>query len=451
MGLKAFRSRRVVLADGVRAACLVVDQDAGRIVEVCDEPPAGLPIEDFGDDALLPGLVDTHVHLNEPGRTEWEGFETGTRAAAAGGVTTIVDMPLNCLPPTTDVAALEAKREAAKGKCWVDWRAWGGSEGRSDFGNRGELEGLAAAGVAGFKCFMIDPGCEGLGMIDDPRLGVAMPEIARLGLPLLVHAELAGPCVAADEKLEADGADWNRYETYLASRPAMAEVLAIMRLISLGRLTNCWIHIVHLSSAENLDMLRKAKLDGVRLTVETCPHYLYFAAEDIGDGATLLKCAPPIRDEANRLALWEGLRDGTIDLVASDHSPCLPEMKKGSFKEAWGGIASLSLGLSVMWTRAVTNGFGLADLSRWMALEPARLAGLEGHKGGLAVGCDADFVVFSPEETFTVTDSDLYFRSRVSPYVGERLQGRARKTFLRGDLVFEDGRFLGQARGVEVR
>jgi allantoinase len=425
--------------------------DGGRIVGIADEPPVGATQLDFGDDALLPGLVDTHVHLNEPGRTEWEGFETGTQAAAAGGVTTVVDMPLNCLPETTNVAALEAKRSAADGKCWVDWLPWGGAVGSSGGGNHEHLAGLAAAGVPGYKCFLIYPGCEGFGLIDEAELRLAMPEIAKTGLPLLVHAELTGPCTDASAKLA--GKDWRKYATYLASRPDEAELDAIAMMIRLAREFDCWVHIVHLATAQALPMLRAAKDEGLKITVETCPHYLYFAAEGIDDGATLTKCAPPIRSAANRTGLWEGLRDGTIDLVATDHSPCPVEMKGlalGSFQAAWGGIASISLGLPVTWTQAAAYGFGLTDLARWMAVKPAELSGLSGRKGRIAVGCDADFSVFAPEESWTVTDSDLWFRHKVSPYLGERLTGRVKRTFLRGKCVF-DGGLVGEPGGREVR
>jgi allantoinase len=455
----AYISRRVVFPDGVRPAAVVVDQGSGLIVRVADADAYGRvdEVHDLGEDALLPGLIDPHVHINEPGRTEWEGFRTATRAAAAGGITTVVDMPLNCLPPTTTVAGLEAKRAAAAGQCSVDWLAWGGAEN----GNQVHLAELAAAGVPGYKCFLVYPGCDGLGLLDEANLRAAMPILAATGLPLLVHAELPGPIAAAAQGLV--GADFRTYAAYLASRPDEAELEAIRLLIALCREFGTRVHIVHLATALGLPLIRAAKAEGLPITVETCPHYLYFAAEEIGDGATLKKCAPPIRGRANRELLRAAAMDGTLDLIASDHSPCPPEMKgveAGEFDKAWGGIASLSLGASVIntilgapcldseaWDRTTS----LSHLARLMSSAPARLAGVGKRKGRIAEGFDADLMVFAPEETFTVAQEDLHFRHLISPYVGERLTGRVKRTILRGNVVYNCGRFPGEPMGREVR
>jgi allantoinase len=445
---QAFLSTRVVLPEGVGPATVVVAD--GRIEQVTHgrAVPEDCEVLDFGSDCILPGLVDTHVHINEPGRTEWEGFFTATRAAAAGGYTTLVDMPLNCLPETTTVAALDQKRAAAEGNCWVDWAAWGGVV--SD--NQAHIAPLAAAGVPGFKCFLIYPGIEGFTMVDEAQLREAMPHVAESGLPLLVHAELSAPLERAAAIL-AD-ADWTKYSTYLASRPDEAEISAIELMIRLCREFACPIHIVHLSSAKALAMLGNARSEGLPITVETCPHYLHFVSERIREGATLFKCAPPIRDRMNRDCLWEGLLTGVIDLVASDHSPCPPEMKRldsGNFQQAWGGIAGLSVTLPVMWTGLRERGLGLTYLARWMAEAPARLAGVAGRKGRIAVGRDADFVVFAPESFFTLTADRLHYRHPVSPYLGERLWGVVKHTFLRGDRVFSDGAFGSRPVGRELR
>jgi allantoinase len=445
---KAFLSRRVVTPHGIEAAA-VLFQD-GRILDVVpqDELPAETSVTDFGDAAILPGLVDSHVHINEPGRTEWEGFRTATRGAAAGGYTLLVDMPLNCLPATTTVAALEAKRKAASGQCRVDWMAWGGVVS----GNQEHIEGLAAAGVPGFKCFLIHPGIDGFTMVTERELRAALPHVARTGLPLLVHAELPGPVEQATRQLAE--ADWSKYATYLQSRPDEAELSAIRLMISLRREYHFRLHIVHLATSQALDMLCAAKSGGALVSVETCPHYLHLSSDKIPDGQTLFKCAPPIRSRDNREKLWQGLREGVIDLVATDHSPCPPEMKglgERNFRTAWGGISSLSLALPVMWTEAKGRGFTLADIARWMAEGPARLAGCESRKGRIAKDLDADFVVFEPEAEFTATEERLSYRHRVSPYLGERLLGVIKSTYLRGNCVFADGEFPGEPGGRELR
>jgi allantoinase len=447
MSLQAFVSERVVVADGIRPAAILVQGERIHAVVSHAEIPSGTDIHDFGKAAILPGLVDSHVHINDPGRSDWEGFETATRAAAAGGFTTLVDMPLNCIPASITVDALQQKRAAAQGKCRVDWAAWGGVVK----GNHQDIEPLAAAGVPGFKCFLIHSGIDEFTMVDEADLRTALPHLARTGLPLLVHAELAGPVDAATELLA--NADWRTYATYLQSRPDEAELSAIRMMLSLCREYAFRLHIVHLASAQALPELRAARSQGLPVTVETCPHYLHLEAETIPNGATLYKCAPPIRTRANREALWQGLRDGIIDLVVTDHSPCPPAMKRldeGSFKTAWGGIASLSVALAVMWTEASQRGFSLMDITRWMAEGPARLAGCHSRKGRIAAGYDADLVVFDPEANFKVTPERLHYRHPVSPYVGESLRGVVKATYLRGQPVFVDGTFPGEPRGREL-
>ncbi|HKO19271.1 MAG TPA: allantoinase AllB [Acidobacteriaceae bacterium] len=445
---QAFVAERVVTPDGTWRAAVVVER--GVVSALCDVEaiPGSAEVVDFGNRVLMPGMVDSHVHINEPGRTEWEGFATATRAAAAGGYTLLVDMPLNCLPETTTVEALELKRKVAEGKCLVDWAAWGGAVAD----NQADLLPLARAGVPGYKCFLIYPGCDGFTMIDREQLARALPAIAESGLPLLVHAELARPIDRALGKLT--DADWRKYATYLASRPDEAELEAIEMMIDLCRRYKFRLHIVHLSSARALPVLRAAKSEGLTVTVETCPHYLHFASEEIADGNTLAKCAPPIRNAENREALWDALREGVIDLVATDHSPCLPEMKRleeGRFDLAWGGIASLSVGLSVVWTEAQRRGFALEDVVRWMSVGPTKLSGMQDRAGAIAVGRDANLVVFNPDAEFEVTPERLHFRHPVSPYVGARLSGVVEATYLRGEAVWSSAGFDSRLRGRELR
>jgi allantoinase len=446
LSLQGFIASRVVTPEGIRPAAILVEGERIQAVVSRDEIPPSYKTHDFGEAAILPGLVDSHVHINDPGRAEWEGFETATRAAAAGGYTMLVDMPLNCVPATTTVAALEAKRAAAQSKCRIDWAAWGGVV----HDNPNHIEALAAAGVRGFKCFLVDSGVKEFTMVTEQQLRMALPHVARTGLPLLAHAELPGPIDRATDALVRS--DWNCYSTYLQSRPDEAELSAIRLMLSLCREYGFRLHIVHLSTSEALEELRAARAEGLPVTVETCPHYLHLTAETIADGATLKKCAPPIRSRENCEGLWRGLGDGIIDQVVTDHSPCPPAMKRigeGNFRAAWGGIASLSVALPLMWTEANRRGYTLLDLARWMAAEPARLAGCDARKGRISAGHDADFAVFDSDREFILTEDRLHYRHPVSPYLGETLRGVVKATYLRGSLVFAEGKFPGEPRGLE--
>ncbi len=406
----------------------------GRIAAVgdLDADFGGAPVLEALDAVVMPGLVDSHVHVNEPGRTEWEGWETATRAAAAGGVTTICDMPLNSIPVTTTPAAVEEKARHAARSARVDWALWGGLVPQN--ANPRDLDALLDAGVPGVKGFLVPSGIDEFPNVTERDLEIAMPILARRGSVLLVHAELPGPIERA-----GTAGDPRAHATWLRSRPNAAEDDAIALLIRLAERTGCRVHVVHLSSASALPLLAGARRRGVPITVETCPHYLTFAAEDVPDGRTEYKCAPPIRERQNRELLWEGLRDRVLDMVVSDHSPCTPELKRketGDFLEAWGGISSLQLLLPALATEALARGFSLEDVARLSCAAPARLAGL-GAKGEIAEGRDADLVVWYPEKELTVIAADLRHRHGVTPYIGRVLRGVVEKTFVRGELVFD--------------
>ena len=427
------RSTRVLTAAGIAPA--VVHIAGGRITRLSgynDYPPHAL-LDDAGSLVVMPGVVDTHVHFNEPGRTEWEGLASGTAAAAVGGVTTVVDMPLNSVPATTDVEGFDRKRAAADGRVYVDVAFWGGVVP----GNTNQLRALAGRGVAGFKAFMVPSGVDEFPHVSEQDLRDAMPVLADLGLPLLVHAEWPGIIDGASRDFA--GCDPRRYDTWLSSRPPHAETEAIDLLIRLCREYRTRIHIVHLAAAAALPALGGARAERLAITVETCPHYLTFAAEGIVDGATAFKCAPPIREKRNQAALWRALAEGTIDLIASDHSPCPPAMKQlesGDFVKAWGGIGSVELLLSAVWTGAVQHGLPLARVARLLCTAPAELAGLKSRKGSIAVGLDADLVMWDPDAEFTVDQRRLRQRNKITPYDGLRLRGAVHRTYLRGQLVY---------------
>src|SRR5689334_14089106 len=434
------RAQRVVLPDEIGPRSLHVRD--GRIVDVAgyDEIARDGEIVDIDDaSVVMPGLVDTHVHINSPGRTEWEGFRSATAAGAAGGVTTLIDMPLNSIPATTTLAAFKTKLDQARGDCFVDVGFWGGVVP----GNTAELAPMFAAGVVGFKCFLVPSGVDEFEYVTEADLREAMPELARLDALLIVHAELPGPIKTVDVSA-------SDYQTFLESRPRAAENEAIELMIRLSREFNTRVHIVHLSSADAVPLLREAQREGVRIEAETCPHYLHFFAEEIPAGATEFKCCPPIREQSNREKLWEGLADGTIGLIVSDHSPCPGEMKlreSGDFMKAWGGIASLQLRLPVVWTEARRRGFSLLDVTRWLCTHPAEQVSLDSGKGAIAIGNDADLVIWNPDAQFTVNASSLLHRHKITPYDHEPLTGVVQKTFLRGQKIYDVGRFVESPSG----
>ncbi|MGW3424549.1 allantoinase AllB [Streptomyces phaeochromogenes] len=426
------RSMRVITPEGTRAASVAVS--GGRITAVLAhdaEVPAGARLEDFGDDVLLPGLVDTHVHVNDPGRTEWEGFWTATRAAAAGGITTLVDMPLNSLPPTTTVDHLRTKKDVARSKAHIDVGFWGGA--LPD--NVKDLRPLHDAGVFGLKAFLSPSGVDEFPELDQEQLALSLAEIAGFDGLLIVHAEDPHHLAAAPQK------SGQKYADFLASRPRDAENTAITNLIAQAKRLNARVHVLHLSSSDALPLIAAAKAEGVRITVETCPHYLTLTAEEVPDGASEFKCCPPIREAANQDLLWQALADGTIDCVVTDHSPSTADLKTDDFATAWGGISGLQLSLSAVWTAARGRGYGLEDVVRWMSSRTARLVGLDDRKGAIAVGHDADFAVLAPDETFTVDPAALQHRNRVTAYAGRTLYGVVRSTWLRGERIVADGEF----------
>ncbi len=482
-------SKRVYTADGIKEAVVVIND--GKITDIIAPELAhpDCPIEDLHELCLLPGLIDSHVHVNEPGRTEWEGFRTATRAAAAGGITTIADMPLNCDPVTTSAEALQIKLDALKGilpaseksaaktnqkkmpkskdakstgaqeaetkeevtdleeKLFVDCAFYGGVVP----GNAGELEKMIEMGVAGFKCFLIHSGIDEFPNVNEADLKEAMPILARHKIPLLVHAEL--DCGACSEAAEDKWKDPRSYKSFLESRPAKWENDAIEMMIRLCREYKGPVHIVHLSSAEALPAISVLKKDRLPFTVETCPHYLSFEAEKIPDGDPRFKCAPPIREGENKEKLWRGLTAGLIDFIVSDHSPCVPDKKflsEGDLKRAWGGISSLQFGLPVIWTEAKKRGIELFELIEWMSARPAKFLGLANRKGAIRVGYDADLIAFDPDADFRIVKDLIQHKHKVTPYEGKQLKGLVRKTYVRGRLVYEDGRVTAHASGEQI-
>ncbi|MEV5985236.1 allantoinase AllB [Streptomyces sp. NPDC052051] len=425
------RSTRVITPEGTRAASVAVA--GGTITAVlphdADAPP-GARIEDLGDDVLLPGLVDTHVHINDPGRSEWEGFRTATRAAAAGGITTLIDMPLNSLPPTTTVDHLRAKREAAARAIHVDVGFWGGALP----GNLGDLRPLHDAGVFGFKAFLSPSGVTEFPHLDQEQLARSLAEITGFGGLLLVHAEDPRQLAAAPRR------GGPKYADFLASRPRAAETEAVANLLAHAKRLHARVHVLHLSSGDALPLIAAARAEGLPVTVETCPHYLTLSAEEVPDGASAFKCCPPIREAANQEPLWQALADGTIDCVVTDHSPSTADLKTADFATAWGGVSGLQLSLPAVWTEARRRGHGLDDVARWMSTRTARLAGLD-RKGAIEAGRDADFAVLAPDETFTVDPAALHHRNRVTAYAGRTLYGVVKSAWLRGERIVADGEF----------
>ncbi len=430
----AIHSNRTIIGNQVKNLTVVVQN--GLIVELLDGNANmnGLEKIDVGDSILMPGVIDPHVHINEPGRTAWEGFDTATKAAIAGGITTLVEMPLNASPVTTTVKAFEAKLASAYNNIHTNVGFWGGVVP----GNENEIEGLINKGVLGFKAFLTHSGIDEFPNVTEADLRKAMPIIAKLNLPLLVHCELSS-------NLEHQTTDPTSYQQYLASRPKEWEDSAIALMIRLCEEFNCPVHIVHLSSANSIDQIADAKQRGLPLTVETGQHYLFFNAEEIPDSATAFKCAPPIRESANNNLLWQALENGIIDFVATDHSPAPPDLKEllsGDFVKAWGGISSIQFALPVLWTASLQRGFSITDICKWLCQNPGKLPGLSASKGKIAVGYDADLVVFNDKKSFIVEEENIYHRHKITPYLGKNLFGIVEQTYLAGIKVFDNGKFF---------
>ncbi len=432
------RSQNVMTDIGNRPAAIGIKD--GKIVSIGAFDAKVDAVEDITvENHLLPGVVDSHVHINEPGRTQWEGFESATKAAAAGGVTTVIDMPLNSIPPTVNVAALATKKDAASGKCSVDVGFWGGSIP----GNVADLKPLLDQGVFGFKCFLLHSGVDEFPASSLDDLSDALGVLSKENALMVVHAEDSQAIERSAKPSSRDYAD------FLASRPKGAENVAIAELIEEARRTKARVHVLHLSSGDSLALIKSAKEDGINITVETCPHYLSLTAEEIADGATQYKCCPPIREKKNQDELWRGLEEGIIDLIVSDHSPCTEDLKlfdKGDFQAAWGGISSLQLGLSIIWTFGSERGIPLYQIVNWMSQYPANLVGLK-NKGSIAVGKDADIIEFDPEGTFSVDPKQLFHKNHVTPYQGKILKGLVKRTWLRGNVIFKDGAHTGAPQG----
>ena len=434
----AIISNRTITPDGIKKAVVLIKN--GKIADVLNEIPQGdFPVTNVGDSVLMPGIVDPHVHINEPGRTNWEGFDTATKAAIAGGITSLVEMPLNASPVTTTAKAFDEKIKAAKGKLHTNCGFWGGIIP----GNEKEIEPLIEKGVLGFKAFLTHSGIDEFPNVTEEDLRKAMPLIAKHNLPLLVHCELSDPT-------HHSPLTTHHYNNYLSSRPKKWEDDAIALMIRLCEEFNCRTHIVHLSSADSIEQIAMAKQKGLLLTVETAQHYLYFNAEEINDGRTEFKCAPPIREKGNNERLWQALKDGIIDFVATDHSPAPPEMKEinsGDFMKAWGGISSIQFALPVLWTAAMRHDCGLKDLAKWLCSNPSSLPDLQNRKGKIVAGYDADFVMWKPEKPFLVTQEMIHHKHKITPYLNEGLFGTVEQTWLAGEKIYDAGIFLHLNKG----
>ena len=437
----AIISQRVLTPKGERPAAILIQEEKIMDVVSISEIPSDCPVEDMKNDVVMPGLVDTHVHINEPGRTDWEGFETATKAAAAGGITTLVDMPLNCIPVTTTVDALNQKIAATKNQLWVDCGFYGGLIPD----NLQDIESLADAGVLGFKAFLSHSGIDEFPNINEKHLREALPIFANKGIPILVHAELENGAIQSE--------DHSTYKSFQDSRPKSWENNAVKLLIQLSKEFDARIHIVHLSSADILAEIAQTRNDGYPISVETCPHYLHFSSEHISDGDTRFKCAPPIWESDNKEKLWSGLENGLINFITSDHSPCTAELKNlevGDFEKAWGGISSIQFTLPVIWTECKTRGYSMDQLINWMSKQPAKFIGKDQQKGQISPGFDADLVCWNPDEKYIIQKEAIHHKNKLTPYEGESLYGVVNATFLRGQKVYENGEFLGNPTGKTI-